>query len=747
MIDISVNSFLAGVLANARGGHIADSNNFRRYAASVRTSAIIGGNEDARLTRIFYEVGRAHKSSKLALGVPASSAIRVDAAYPTASVLAEEFVGLSKKYTNFSATFAFSNLAGVVERVAKGLAAASLFNDVDSDSLAANQPVRVSALGTYDGPVNSMVNTVFVPRLVNTSLTGDVFAVLVNAIAGEGGSVATDTLEVNAADRRPIIGTVDNVGFPRAAVDALRLLGANMIASNQGPLFALALVRGLHKVLTVVGHTDEGGVVRDLLRAQDFGVPFGGIHYGLDVYAGLPALATNAPADVASYVDALALVSAAAVAHCDPGTTYGGRWYPTFYCGAGNGDVETRSGTHIPGTDEMASRNRSQLVADLSKFSDIYIPALAKVFQVGGDPSIAARVFTTGGHTLTQGNRHLKMASVTPFFWIEPTSLLPHDAFGTRAEAEGSGALATRDLPRSKPLFEDMWSSDTGDLAFSSYHVYMRNARSAWILAHWHGHELNGLGATQVRQLDPNAIIQPGGHRIEEVRDRVEAALPLTAYLWQRGQSPFCAPGELLNLAGTMGIMFNHYTFDGEGIPHLEHLPTAREILGSSVTIVVGRPQGINDSRANWADAQVRRARTRASRELAASAARVRAFGRPDVAAMPILTTAPPPRPSAGTNPKPARDHDEGGGVSGWRRTTVGVDDSTESYPYGEPLGVTPHHQPVRFPQLARSLGAAAGGGSVPARPVEQQSHDDQSPDVPVAPAPSAAPHDGPTQE
>lgn len=77
----------------------------------------------------------------------------------------------------------------------------------------------------------------------------------------------------------------------------------------------------------------------------------------------------------------------------------------------------------------------------------------------------------------------------------------------------------------------------------------------------------------------------------------------------------------------------------------------------------------------------------------------------------------------------------------------MGVDDSTESYPYGEPLGVTPHHQPVRFPQLARSLGTATGGGSVPARPVEQQSHDDQSPDVPVAPAPSAAPHDGPTQE
>ncbi|AIT56393.1 coat protein [Ustilaginoidea virens RNA virus L] len=745
MSEINTNAFLAGILANARGGHIADNNTFRRYASSVRSSATIGGNEDARLTRIFYEVGRVHANARLALAAHASTMLRIDASYPTASVLAEEFVGLSKKYSNFAATFAYSSLAGVVERVARGLAAASLFNDVDSDTLAANQPVRVSALGTYDGPVNSMVNTVFIPRLVNSTLTGDVFAVLVNAVAGEGGSVATDTLEVNAADRRPIIGTVDAVGFPRAAVDALRLLGANMIASNQGPLFALALVRGLHKVLTVVGHTDEGGITRDLLRAQSFGVPFGGIHYGLDVYAGLPALATNSAADVASYVDSLALASAAAVAHCDPGTTYGGRWYPTFYCGASNGDAETRSGTHLAGNDEMAVNNRSQLVADLAKFSDIFIPALARIFQCGGDPAVAASILTSSGHALSKHNRHLRMATVTPFFWIEPTSILPHDAFGTRAEAEGSGALASRDQPRTKPIFEDIWTADTGDLAFSSYHVQLRNARSAWFLAHWHGHELNGLGATQVRQLDPNAIIQPGGHQVEEVRDRVESALPLSAYLWQRGQSPFCAPGEFMNLAGTMGIMVNHYTFDGDGIPRLQHLPTAREFLGATVTLTVGRPQGINDSKSNWADSQVRRARTRAARELAASAARVRAFGRPDVAAMPILTTAPPPRHAQGAQPVPARDHDVGGGVDGWRRTSVGVNDSTTAYPYGEPLGVTAHHQPVRFPQLARTL-ASGGTAAVPPPPPAATSSDDVSPDVPVALSPSAAPLSGPTQ-
>nr|WMJ90927.1 coat protein [Beauveria bassiana victorivirus 2] len=740
MSTLQSNTFLSGVIANGRGSLISDDNQFRRYAANTRSSAVIGGNEDARLARIFYEVGRVHPTKGRALAGTPDGVLRVDAAYPTTGTLAEEFVGLAKKYTNFSATFEYSSLAGIVERVAKGLAAQSIFGNVNTSDLAAGKPIIVNALGTFDGPVNSLTDTVFIPRLVNSSITGDIFSVLVHAAAGEGASIATDLLELDAATRQPILTVVDSEGIARACVEALRLLGTNMLASNQGPLFALALCRGLHQCVTVVGHTDEGGIVRDLLRCSAFGVPFGGIHFSLEPYAGLPALATGSVADVCSYVDALALSSAALVTHCDPGQLYDGRWYPTFYSGTSADDVEIRPGGNIAGTDDMARRNRNQLLGGLSRFSEVYVRGLAQLFACPGESRVACNFFNSSVANMGV-SRHLRYASVAPYFWIEPTSLIPHDFLGTDAEAFGSGALATKDAPRTKGIFEDCWASGVGDSAFSGYHVIMRNPRSAWFFAHWLNHPRNGLGGTQVRQLDPNAIIHPGGNSTRpDIRDRVEMALPWTDYLWVRGQSPFNAPGELLNLAGTAGFMVNHYTFDEDGIPQLEHLPTAREFASCEVTLCVGRPQGLANGPSNWGDSTARRARTRATRELAASAARVRAFGRPDVAEMPILTTAPLPR-GVRARPEPARDNDQSG-VGGWRRASNSAGSGeVEAVPSGLPRDVVPQHQPVRYPVLARNLGA---GGGVPHVPPPSQEIEGSEGSQPVAIA-GAAPPNGPT--
>ncbi|CCC42234.1 coat protein [Beauveria bassiana victorivirus 1] len=742
MSTVQTNAFLSGVIANGRGALLTADNQFRRYAANTRSSATIGGNEDARLARIFYEVGRVHSTKARALAAAPDGLLRVDAAYPTTGTLAEEFIGLAKKYTNFSATFEYSSLAGIVERIAKGLASQSVFGNVDTGDLAAGRPIIVNALGTFDGPVNSLTNTVFIPRLVNSSVTGDVFSVLVHAAAGEGAAIATDLLELDAATRQPILTVVDADGLARACVEALRLLGTNMMASNQGPLFALALCRGLHQVVTVVGHTDEGGIVRDLLRHSAFGVPFGGIHFSLEPYAGLPALATNSVPDVCSYVDALALSSAALVAHADPGQLYDGRWYPTFYSGTSSDDVEVRPGGNLPGTDDMARRNRSQLIGGLSRFSEVYVRGLAQLFACPGDSRVASTFFNSSVANIGV-SRHLRYASVAPYFWIEPTSLIPHDFLGTDAEAFGSGALATKDVPRTKGFFEDCWASGVGDAAFSGYHVMLRNPRSAWFFAHWLNHPRNGLGGTQVRQLDPNAIIHPGGHAtLPDIRDRVEMALPWTDYLWTRGQSPFNAPGEFLNLAGTAGFMVNHYTFDEDGIPQLEHLPTAREFASGEVTISVGRPQGLANGPSNWGDSNARRARTRATRELAASAARVRAFGRPDVAEMPILTTAPQPRGSR-VRPEPARANDQAG-VGGWRRASnsAGSGEAVPE-PFGVPRDVVPQHQAVRYPVLARNLGAGGGVAHIP--PPNRGPEGGENVD-PVAIA-GAAPPGGPNPE
>jgi len=749
MSGIIRNSFLASVLATPRAGTIDADNLYRRYKSTIRTSTTLGGNEDSRLQQITYEVGRATDTKGRALRRPAEGTTVVEAAYPTPPALQEDFVGLAKKFSNFSADFGWSSLASVVERLARGLAATSVWDNVTSTDLRAGRALTIDALGTFDGPVSPLTTTVFIPRLVNTILTGDVFAVLANAVAGAGAGVATDVVELDAITRQPIVALVDGPGLPRAIVAALRILGANMIAADQGPLFAFALTRGIHRVVSVVGHTDEGGLIRDTLRLGDFGTPFGGIHYGLEPYAGIPALATNSSIEVSAYVDALALTSAALVAHCDPGMEYDGRWFPTFYLGTSSDDPTLRPGSQTEYTPAMGLRNRAQFVANVASFWDIYIPNLSTLFAANGDAAVATTVACTFTQLLNGNSRHLAFPSIAPYFWIEPTSLLPHDFAGTRAEAEGCGSFGGRDATRTHAAWEDIVSASPRDTAFSGYHAVVRNPRSAWFFAHWLNHPLNGLGAISVRQLDANAIIHPGGDaEYPDVRDRIENGVDWTRLLWVRGQSPFCAPGELLNLAGTVGMYVKHVTFDDDGFPNVEHVPTALEFLHCDITMHVGRPMGLQVGQSNAPDLTVRRAKTRAARELAAASARARLFGRPDVGEMPTLASAPILRSRAPHDRDEGRNENTGGGSAGWVRGAMGgadVEGPPPREPTGAPRPPVPHYEPVRFPAIQRAgLNVPGGGGvAIPPNPphlnIVHDGPDDDTPAPPVA-IPGVAP-------
>jgi hypothetical protein len=715
MDSIDIPHFLSGVLVGPRGGRLTTDTTYRRYRTAVRTSAMIGGIEDSRNTTIMTEIGRIDGRWQRLLASNGTSDYKVECAYPTNAIQAEEFLGLAKKFSNFSARFEYSSLAALAERIAKALAVHTTIEEVTSVRLRGGAPLVVAALGTYGGPVNSLTSTVFIPRLVNNVITGDVFSILANAAAAEGSSIATDVLELDANTRQPIIGDVDGDGFQRAAVEALRIIGANMAQSDQGPLFAYAVTKGIHKVVSVVGHTDEGGITRDLLRSGDFSTPFGGINYGLDSYTGLPGLQSMQPVQGAAFVDSIAMTTAAVTAHCDPGITYDGTWYPTVYNGVGPDTPTARPGDNLEGTDDMARRNRSQLLAEIEKFWRLYIPAVSRIFGLAGTSDLAVRVATTQAQYLRAVPRHLRYPSVAPWYWIEPTGLIPSGFVGSAAETGGSGSFGGKDTTTTKPAWESIELSGVRDNTMTAYVARFTSARRSWFLAHWLNHPLNGLGATRVRQMDPNSIIHPGpcpGN--EQVRDRLEADLPLTSYLWTRGQSPFCAPGEMLNLAGTIGFLVRHLTFSDDGDITEEHLPTAREFIDTTVTIAVGRPVSLQPGNSNGWERDVRRARTRASVELSAASKRARAFGVAGVAEMATLATAPRVRTFA---PDPNLDGNAPGGVpvvrNGSDAAGGGMDDSRRG-PMGNPLTATPQHQPLRFPVLPRGALGGGGGGAIP---------------------------------
>jgi hypothetical protein len=627
-------ALLASVVAKPRTGSIVgpDTRNdaqYRKYAAALTTSCRIKGNNDLSVKRILYEVGARHKHVADALAPEPDSIVRLDCCYDTAEVASSEFSSLAKKFSNFSSSFKVSNLAAVVERIAKGLATDSAFSaGVSASDLLAGRLLRVHGLQSYDGPAAAHDDVVFIPRLVDTVIQPDTFSVLAHAVCGEGGVVATDLVNVDPSTREPIMFDVDEAAFAKAAVSALRLLGANFAACDQGELFAFAVVRGFNHVLSVVGHTDEGGVVRDILRRGQFSVPYGGIHCGLATYTGLPLLSTSNTSTIAGYVDSILLVAAGLVAHCDPGITVNDVWFPTVLQGAARADAELESGGHQDGLDVHAQRNKRALLANFDAFSDRYCGALALMLGLPPGHTRARRAFATCASLLDSDCRHLRYASVAPYFWVEPTSLIPHDFTGYRAEVEGFGARVTRGADATVPAFERITHHRAAfNEAAAGYDVRFRSARTCAFLAHFNGHEADGLALVTPRQLDPNLIIHPGPCDNETVAARLRHAEPLSSYLWRRGQSPLCAPGEFLNLGGAMAIRVRHTIFDDDGYATLTHMPTASEFIDLAITMSVTVPVGVAPGPLTAKPLEVRRARTAGTRALAAAVEHAGLYG------------------------------------------------------------------------------------------------------------------------
>jgi hypothetical protein len=672
-----------------------------------------------------YEVGMRHKTIEAALARPPLTVKLLECSYPSSSVLIDEFVGLAKKFSNFSGNFTYCNLAGMVERISKTLAASSVYAGVSTQHMLAGRPLSVYALGTYAGPVSASTTTVFIPRLTDSILAPDVFSVLAHAAAGEGSCVATDTVNVDAVSRCPIVPAIYNEALPRACVDALRILAANMSAAGSGDIFAYAMTRGLHSVCTLVAHCDEGGVMRDILRTSGFSAPFGGIHYALGPYTPLPALSSAHPRGVAGYVDSLLLMTGALVAHCDPGTVVNSLWMPTVIDGSTDLDGEVDCGVAQEPGQHCKAQVQTSLARIMSVFAETYCRGLAKLFGFVSLSQIAAR-HMTGCVPLMEASRHLNYPSVAPFFWVEPTSLIPHDFMGSAAETEGFAAFATKGQSRSLPAWEGIRCVGSMDSTRTSYVAKFRGARSTPFLAHWSGHKLNGLGCVKIRQLDPNAIVHPGPDSDDpRVYDRITKGKSLSSLLWTRGQDPFCAPSEALNIAGTIGFEVHHITWSENGDPTAEHVPRAREFAATQVAFHVSAPTGLKAGALGRVDRVGARGRTIAMRELSMAITRASIFGAAVKHSMPILTTAPTfEEQGGGYVPKAPGPMAIGGVVMSTsniahvvNRDLTGVSKKTAEL---EPVL---QHMPLRYPQLARAGGSGMTGGGTVVQPALPRGH------------------------
>jgi len=146
---------LSGMLARPRTGSLEEANTYRKYASVLSSEAVVNGAHDVSNKLIQYEIGVRHKSVQAALvGSELDRSCPV-LAYNTSNVLSDLFLTLSKKFSNFSHNFEACHLSGVVERIAKGLAADSAYSEgVRARDLLGGRGLRVHALGNYFGPIS-----------------------------------------------------------------------------------------------------------------------------------------------------------------------------------------------------------------------------------------------------------------------------------------------------------------------------------------------------------------------------------------------------------------------------------------------------------------------------------------------------------------------------------------------------------------------------------------------------------------
>lgn len=368
---------------------------------------------------------------------------------------------------------------------------------------------------------------------------------------------------------------------------ALSMLAGYYDAANLGDAYALALVRGITRVMTVVGHSDEGGWFRDLLRLNTYPTPWGGIPKDVPIPAGLPILDGRSPAFTIRWVDSILLGSHALVAHCDPMICKDGEYYPTVvmcsddYSGLAGALAVNGLRTHMA----------RQLASHVYSFAPTYCRGLGKLFGLAtyDQPDYSPAYIKEAADALAlEGSRHTEYEVLAPFFVIEPTGILPRNFLGgTPAELYGCGALVSMGEHTQVPLFEESHKIGRGTDMLSDWNVKYRSARTCGFALYTGSHRDNGAALLQIRQFDPTRIClsRQSTDALDRMMDN-EGYATLGDLLWVRGQSKIPHPAEVLNPDLYLGVSIVHLIKDRRGrLSDIHHIPSADEIATSRLTL------------------------------------------------------------------------------------------------------------------------------------------------------------------
>lgn len=608
---------------------------YRKYGSNVTAYATIHGQQRITTMPINYEVGAREwlfehgdasgafnqlkwKEMVLAIG---GNPYCDNAPYETPKDVRAALAADKKRHVSMP-NWTYFNFDAIVCVLGGMLAALTMNPSLTTKDFRGSEPQNLQGLNsTDDAYALGEGGVVYAHSQFFSTRSRHVFWVLSSAVQIAGAKLVTDHLDCDV-NGKVFTHEVNGLALARGVLECLSTLAWYYDQAGRGDCFALALTRGLHRILTVVGHCDEGGWVRDMLRNNQYAPPYGGMPAGLPLVNGVPLFSGNEPASLVSMVDGMLLATAAVIAHCDPMVDSGDAMHPTvIQAEPGFWNPQRRGAGAARAQAELEKHMAAKIYEMCPLFVSQYASALARLFGLTAhtDYLPAADYLTSAiSRMVASGSRHCGYPVMAPFFIIEPTTIIPKNFLGSQAELYGCGSLVSPGEEAVLPFLRDARQVGVDDHLVTDWEFTMLSARTSGFVLMLAFSELDGLAGFKLKCFDSNCIalakLSPEEMRERKLRD---GFVDVGALLWTRGQSKIPHPAELVNSRVRVGMSLVHYTEGRWTRPDLvPMIPTPRDIASTKVTLRCTRLRFWEIGDRNVEPPGVKRLRTKATEAL-----------------------------------------------------------------------------------------------------------------------------------
>lgn len=603
-----LNPKLSGVLSNNRDGKLKEGEN-RRYVSEVAMNTTLGNLPDTSSKSILFEIGLRTTRWNDLLKKTSMESQMFSQTIRTSELISNEFVKFHSKNTNFVGVYDFMDLSAIGYLLAKSIGKFVNSGTLTTQEMRQGAPINIRALNTASEPITASDSAVLIPRSTSTIAAPGTWCALMTAANAYGSTVYTDNLQLDA-NYAPIISDYSNADLAIGCYHGLRVLMSMYDHVQAGSVMALAITKGFHCMNSVVGHTDEGGIMRDVLRNGDYRQPYGGISFDLiRNYTALPLPNVESLSQITVVCDTILLTTAAAVAVSDPCICIEGRYYPSVFSSSLEKKVDENEKDYYK---RLAIDISNKVGGNSTKFAENYVRAISEIFGCTDVHREALNYLNNAFFSISGKElRHCGSKTVCPYFWIEPTSLLSVD--GGVASSNGYGPIC--DVGKETVVDALPKVRITVSEGIRSMIAYEhRTARTVPLLLFLNNHLKDGLANWFPMNFDDAKMFLKGGQRApDESRDKRE---DIANYLWGRGQSQLCAPAELGYIGKYLGCLITHSGIDDDFTIIKNHMLSSNELLDAKITMVASKPFRVNDGKLVDRPREIRRHRTSAIRAL-----------------------------------------------------------------------------------------------------------------------------------